>query len=106
MVLQQSIAFMVIGAILAILTPVLRMSSLPSALAILLVGLVIGIGGHLFALPLGSSGPLAIGLGAEPLSLDSGIGHHQTSAMGTSNLGGHGFLLSEAVDWMTGLLQE
>jgi hypothetical protein len=82
------------------------MSGLPGALVILLIGLVIGIGGHLFALPLGSSGPLAIGLSAEPLGLDSGIGRHQTSAMGTSKLGMHGFLLSEAVDRMTGLLQE
>ena len=106
MVLQQSIAFPVIGARLAILTPVVRMSGLPSSLARLLVGLVIGIGGHLVSLPLGFSGPLAVRLGAESLGLDSGIGHNKASAMGTSNLGVHGFLLSEAVDRMTELLQE
>jgi hypothetical protein len=104
--LQKSIAFTVIRAILAILTPVLRMPGLPSSLVILLVGLIIGIGGHFVSLPLSFSGPLAIGLGAEPLGLDSGIGRHQALAMGASNLGGHSFLLIEAVDGMTGLLQE
>ena len=43
--LQQPVAFPVIGTLLAILAPVLGMLVLPALLAVSLVGLVIGIGG-------------------------------------------------------------
>lgn len=71
--LQQTVAFPVIGTLLAILAPVLGMLVLPALLAVSLVGLVIGIGGQFVSLPLGFSRPLAGLVGAETLRFDPGI---------------------------------
>jgi hypothetical protein len=95
--LQQPVAFAVIRTLLAILAPVLGMLVVPALLAVALVGPVIGIGGHLVALPLRFSGPLAGLVGTETLSLGSGIRHKATPAMDTAHLAVHGFLLHEAV---------
>jgi hypothetical protein len=94
--LQQPVAGTVIGTHLAILAPVLGMLVLPVALAVSLVGLVIGISGHFVALPAGFSGPLAGLVGTEPLVLDPGIRQKTTAAMGTADGTVHGFLLREA----------
>jgi hypothetical protein len=104
--LQKPIAFAVIGSPQAILPPVVEMPVLPRMLGISLVGLIIGIGGHLVALPLGFSGLLAGRVGAESLGLDTGMGHKAAPTMGTSTLARHGFLLCEAVDLQTRLVQE
>ena len=104
--LQQSIAFAVIGSPLAIVTPVTTMPTLPGLPRVSLVGLIIGVGGHLVALPLGFSGPLTGGVGTASLRLDTGIGHKAAPTMGPSTLAGHGFLLYEAVDLQIGLVQE
>jgi hypothetical protein len=82
------------------------MAVFPGVLSGSLVGLIIGIGGHLVALPLGFSGSLAGLVGAEALVLEAGIGHKATPAMGTATLAVHGFLLYEAVDLQTWLVQE
>ena len=95
--LQESIAFPVIWSPLTILAPVIAMPLSPDAVAVSLVGLVIGIGGHLVALPLGFSGLLARLGGTKTLGLDTGVGHKTTPTMGTASLAAHGFLLSEAV---------
>lgn len=96
--LQKSIAFAVIGPPLTVVTPGVWVLVLPSVPGVSLVGLIIGIGGHLVSLPLGFSGLLAGLLGAEALGLDTGIGHKATPAVGTATLAVHGFLLCEAVD--------
>ena len=103
---QKPIAFTVIGALLAIVAPVVAMPMLPSVLGVSLVGLIIGIGGHLLSLPLGFSGPLAGLVGAESLGLNTRMRHKAAPTMGTSTLARHGFLLCEAVDFQTGLVQE
>ena len=94
--LQQPVAFPVIGMLLAILAPILGMLVLPAMLAVSLVGPVIGISGHFGALPLGFSGPLAGLVGTETLCLNSGIRQKTTAAMGTADGAVHGFLLREA----------
>jgi hypothetical protein len=94
--LQQPVPFAVIRPSLAICAPVLGMLVRPAVLAVVLVGPVIGIGGHFFALPLRFSGPLAGLVGAETLRLDPGIRHKATPAVGTSHGAIHGFLLREA----------
>ena len=104
--LQQSIAFAVIGSPLAIVTPVTTMPTLPGLPRVSLVGLIIGVGGHLVALPLGFPDPLTGRVGAESLYLDTGIRHKAAPTIGTSTLAMHGFLLCEAVDLQTGLVQE
>jgi len=95
--LQQPVAFAVIRTLLAILAPVMGMLVLPAVLAVSLVGPVIGISGHFFALPLRFSGPLAGLVRTETLGLGTGIRHKETPAMGTAHLAVHGFLLCEAV---------
>jgi hypothetical protein len=95
--LQEPIAFAVIGMLLTILAPVLGMLVLPAALAVALVGAVIRIGGHFVALPLRFSSPLAGLVRTETLSLGTGIRHKATLAMDTAHGAGHGFLLCEAV---------
>jgi hypothetical protein len=95
--LQNPIAFTVSGVLLTILAPIIRVAFSPGALAISLIGLIIGIGGHLFSLPLGFPGLLTRLGRTEALGLDAGIGHKTTPTMGTANLAIHGFLLSEAV---------
>jgi hypothetical protein len=82
------------------------MPVLPRLLGVALIGLIIGISSHLVALPLGFSRPLAAPVGAESLGLDTGLGHKAALAVGTSPLAVHGFLLCEAVDLQTGLVQE
>jgi hypothetical protein len=104
--LQQPIAFPVSGMLLAILAPILGMVVLPALLAVALVGPVIRIGGHFFALPLRFSGALAGLLRTEPLGLGTGIRHKETPAMDTAHLTVHGFLLREAVSLTTWLCQE
>jgi hypothetical protein len=104
--LQQSVAFTGIGTLVAILAPVLGMLALPALLAVALVGPVIGIGGHFFALPLRFSGALAGLLRTELLGLGTGIRHKETPAMDTAHLAVHGFLLREAVSLTTWLCQE
>jgi hypothetical protein len=79
---------------------------LPTMLAVALVGPVIGIGGHFFALPLRFSGPLASWLGTETLRLDPRMRHKETPAVGTSNGAIHGFLLREAGNLIARLSQE
>ena len=102
----QPIAFTVIGAPLAIPTPVVALPGLPRLPRVSLVGLIIRVGGHLVALPLGFPGPLTGRVGAESLYLDPGIRHKAAPTLGTSTLAMHGFLLCEAVDLQTGLVQE
>ena len=104
--LQKPIAFTVIGAPLAILAPVVAMPGLPRLPRVSLVGLIIRVGGHLVALPLGFPGSLTGRVGAESLYLDTGIRHKVAPTIGTSTLAIHGFLLCEAVDLQTGLVQE
>jgi hypothetical protein len=104
--LQQSVAFTVIGTLVAILTPVLGMVALPALLAVALVGPVIRISSHFVALPLRFSGPLAGLVRTEPLGLGTGIRHKETPAMDTAHLAVHGFLLREAVLLTTWLCQE
>jgi hypothetical protein len=104
--LQKPIAFAVIGPPQAILTPIVGAPMLPSVLGVSLVGLIIGIGGHLLSLPLGFSSLLAGRIGAELLGLDTGIGHKAAPAVDTSTLAVHGVLLGEAVDLYKGLVQE
>jgi len=95
-----------ISPLQAILPPVVGMPVLPRVLGVSLVGLIIGIGGHLVSLPLGFSSPLAGSVGAESLGLDTGMGHKAAPAVGTSTVAVHGFLLCEAVDLQQGLVQE
>ena len=104
--LQKSIAFPVIGPPQAILPPVIGMPVLPRVLGVSLVGLIVGIGGHLVSLPLGFSRPLTEPVGAESLGLDMGMGHKATPTVGASTEAVHGFLLCEAVDLQQGLVQE
>ena len=78
----------------------------PGPLGLSLIGLIIGIGDHFVSLPRGFSGLLAGLVGAETLGFDTGIGHKVAAAVGTSSLGGHGFLLCEALDLAKGLVQE
>ena len=104
--LQKPIAFPVIGPPQAILPPVIGMPVLPCVLGVSLVGLIVGIGGHLVSLPLGLSSPLTGPAGAESLGLDMGMGHKATPAVGASPEAVHGFLLCEAVDLQQGLVQE
>ncbi len=104
--LQESIAFAVIGPPLTVVAPVVGVLVLPRVLSISLIGLIIGIGSHLVSLPLGFSGLLAGLVRAEALGFDTGIGHIAAAAVGTSTLAIHGFLLCEAVDLETGLVQE
>ena len=94
--LQQPVPFAVRRPSLAILPPILGMLMLPAVLAVALVGPVIRIGGHFFALPLRFSGPLAGLVRTEPLGLGTGIRHKETPAMDTAHLAVHGFLLREA----------
>jgi len=95
--LQQPVPFAVSRMLLAILAPVLGMLVWPTMVAVALVGSVLGIGGHLFALPLRFSRPLAGLVRTETLSLGTGIRHKETPAMDTAHLAVHGFLLREAV---------
>src|SRR5262245_34249175 len=104
--LQQPIAFPVSGPPQAILPPVAGMPVLPRLLGVALVGLIIGIGGHLLSLPLGFSGPLAGLVGAESLGLNTRMRHKAAPTMGTLTLARHGVLLCEAVDLQRGLVQE
>jgi len=104
--LQESIAFTVIGAPLTVVTPVVGVLALPRLPGVSLVGWIIGISGHLVALPLGFSSALAGVVGAEALGFDTGIGRKAAAAVGASTLAVHGFLLCEAVDLQTGLVQE
>jgi hypothetical protein len=104
--LQEPIAFPVIGSPQTILPPVVGMPVLPRLLGVALIGLIIGIGGHLVALPTGFSRLLAAPVGAESLGLDTGMGHKVAPAVSTSPLAVHGFLLYEAVDLQQGLVQE
>ena len=104
--LQQSIALAVTGVVLAIATPVVAMLALPSLPSIPLVGPVIGVAGHLVSLPLRFSGPLTELARAVSLGFDTGIGDKAASAVGASILAGHGFLLSEALNFAKGLVQE
>jgi hypothetical protein len=104
--LQQSIAFTAIGSSLTVVAPVVRVLALPRVPGVTLVGLIIGIGGHLVSLPLGFSGLLAGLVGAEALGFDTGIGYKAATTVGTSTLAVHRFLLCEAVDLETGLIQE
>jgi hypothetical protein len=106
MSLQQSVAFAVVGSMLTILAPIVGMSLVPGALAVLLVGLIIRIGGHLVFLPLIFSGFLARRGSTKALRLDSRIGYKLTPTVGTVELAVHGFLLREAVDLNNGLFQE
>jgi hypothetical protein len=103
---QKPSAFAVIRTFLAILAPVMGMLVLPVMLAVSLVGPVIGISGHFFALPLRFSGPLADLVRTETLGLGTGIRHTETPAMDTANGAVHGFLLREAVPLKKWLLQE
>ena len=105
-VLQQSIAFAVIGPPLTVVAPVVGVLALPGVLGVSLIGLIIGIGCHLVSLPLGFSGLLAELVGAEALGFDARIGDKAAAAVGTSTLAVHGFLLCEAVDREKGLVQE
>jgi hypothetical protein len=104
--LQNPIAFAVVRPPLAILAPVVATSVLPSVLGVSLVGVIIGIGGHLVSLPLGFSGALARRVGAEALGFETRIGHKATPAVGASILARHGFLLCEAVNLELRLVQE
>ena len=104
--LQKSIALAVIGPSLSILAPAITMALLPCLSRVSLVGLIIGIGGHLVALPLGFSSLLAGLVGAESLGLDTGIGHKAAPAVGTSTRAIHGFLLCDAVDLKRGLFRK
>ena len=104
--LQQSIALLVIRSPLAIATPVVAILVLPGPPSLSLIGLIIGISGHFVSLPLGFSGLLAGLVGAEALGFDTGIGHKVAAAVGTLTLGGHGFLLCEALYRAKGLVQE
>jgi hypothetical protein len=104
--LQQSIALAVTGVVLAIATPVVAMLALPSLPSIPLVGPVIGVAGHLVSLPLRFSGSLTKLARAVSLGFDTGIGDKVASAVGASILGGHGFLLCEALHVAKGLVQE
>jgi hypothetical protein len=104
--LQQSIALAVIGVLVAVPTPVIAMLVLPSLPSVPLIGPVIGIAGHLVALPLRFSGSLAGLVGAVSLGFDTGIRHKVASTVGASTLGVHGCLLCEAVDLEKGLVQE
>jgi hypothetical protein len=89
-----------------ILLPVLGMLGLPAALALALVGLVIGISGQCVALPEGFSGPLASLVGTEPLTFDPRIRQKTTATMGTADGAVHGFLLREAGNLKNRLSQE
>jgi hypothetical protein len=100
------IAFAVIGPPLTVVAPVVGVLVLPRVPGVSLVGLIIGIGGHLASLPLGFSGLLTGLVGAEALSFDTGIGRKAAAAVGTSTLAVHGLLLYEAVDLEKGLVQE
>jgi hypothetical protein len=106
MLLQQPVPFAVIRMLLAILAPVMGMLVLPAVLAVALVGPVIGISRHFFALPLCSSGALAGRVGTETLGLGTGIRPKETPAMDTAHLAVHGFLLREAVLLKKWLVQE
>jgi hypothetical protein len=104
--LQQPIAFTVSGVPWAILMPVVAMLVLPSVLGVSLVGLIVGIAGHLGALPLDFSRLLARRVRTESLGFDTRIGHKAAPTMSTATLAIHGFLLYEAVDLQRGLVQE
>jgi hypothetical protein len=104
--LQQPIAFTVRGMSLAILTPVDAVLVLPGLPRVSLVGLIIGIGGHLVALPLGFASPLARRVRTEALGFAPRIGHKAAPTMGTAALAIHGFLLCEAANLQQGLVQE
>jgi hypothetical protein len=101
--LLQPIAFAVVGSFLPVLTPVVGVLALPVALAVSLVGSVIGVTGQFVSLPLGFSGPLTGLMGAEALGFDAGIGHKQGAAVGTPQGMVHGFLLAEATNLSKGL---
>jgi hypothetical protein len=96
--LQQPVPFAVSRPSLAILAPVLGMLVLPVALAVSLIGSVVGVTGQFVALPLRFSGPLAGWMSAEALGLDAGIGHKRGAAVGTPQGVVHGFLLTEATN--------
>jgi hypothetical protein len=96
--LQQPVPFAVSRPSLVILAPVLGMLVLPVALAVSLIGSVVGVTGQFVALPLRLSGPLAGWLSAEALGLDAGIGHKRGAAVGTPQGVVHGFLLTEATN--------
>ena len=104
--LQQPMAFTVIGAPLAILAPIVALLGLPRLPRVSLVGLLIRVGGHLVVLPLGFPGPLTGRVGAESLYFDTGIRHKAAPTIGAATLAIHGFLLCEAVDLQTRLVQE
>jgi hypothetical protein len=104
--LQESIAFAVIGSPPSVVAPVVGVLALPRLAGVSLVGLIIGIGGHLVSLPLGFSSALAGRVGAEALGFNTRVGHKAAAAVGASTLAVHGFLLCEAVDFETGLVQE
>jgi hypothetical protein len=71
---------------------------LPMALAVSLMGSVVGVTGQLVALPLRFSGQLAGWMSAEAWGLDAGIGHKRGAAVGTSQGVVHGFLLTAATN--------
>jgi hypothetical protein len=101
--LLEPITLAIVGSFLPILTPVVRVLALPVALAVSLVGAVIGVTGEFVSLPLGFSGPLTGLLGTEALGFDAGIGHKRGAAMATPQVVVHGFLLTEATTLPKGL---
>ena len=104
--LQQPVACAGIRPCVALLAPVLGMLIVPAGLAVSLVGPVIGIRGHFFALPLRFSGPLTGRVRPETLGRGTGMRHKETPAMDTAHGAGHGFLLCEAVLLKQWLVQE
>src|SRR5262252_9719881 len=101
--LQQPIAFAVIGSPQAILTPIVGVLMVPRVLGVALVGLIIGIGSHLLALPCGFASLLAGFMGTESLGLETGIGHKAAPAVGTSTWAVHGCLLCKPSIFKGGL---
>jgi hypothetical protein len=96
--LTEAITLAVVGSFLPVLTPVVGVVALPVALAVSLVGAVVGITGEFVSLPLGFSGPLAGCMGAEALGFDARTGHKRGAAVATPQGVVHGFLLTEATN--------
>jgi hypothetical protein len=104
--LQQPSAFTGRGMPLAILTPVEAVPVWPGLPRVSLVGLLLGSGGPLVALPLGFASPLARRVRTAALGFAPRIGHKAAPTMGTAALAIQGFLLGEAVNLQQGLVQE
>jgi hypothetical protein len=96
--LTSAIAFAVVGSFFPVLTPIVGGLALPVALAVSLIGSVVGVTGQFVALPLGFSRPLTGFMGAEALGFDPGMGHKKGAAVGTPQGVVHGFLLTEATN--------